>query len=370
MTSRLKRRGSVRRNVATQGPPPPSALSATWDSDVAIDLAWIDNSTTETGFRLEMGSDGVTFGSFVLLPANTTSYNWTGLTPNTVYFFRVKATSGSGDSAYSNIAHAYTFDSDAWLAIVAMGAQNDEGERTACNNDVLTLKDQLLWNNLISYCPFSPFSATAMLVDWKRPSIPMTRTGGSFTYDGFLTTADGYIDTNLDISLTSTNIDNFVISLRTSVDTADVGFLMGSYDTVAFNQYTIENKVISGDPASAAFVEDPTTEIDGIAFDYPAAQIYLSIAKGAWTADYVGGVTDYGVHIDRKNQGFTNGPFVPTQLPVFNMIIGTANIDTVPDSTLTYMTTQGFFVLTDLATSADWEITKGIMDTYNSNYGR
>ncbi|MEA2563811.1 MAG: hypothetical protein QOH06_5315 [Acidobacteriota bacterium] len=85
----------------------PSELAATAASTTEIRLTWKDNSTNETNFLVEKISDGV-FKQFKMVGANITSVKITGLTPGTSYTFRVRASTGSAYSAYSNNAVAIT----------------------------------------------------------------------------------------------------------------------------------------------------------------------------------------------------------------------------------------------------------------------
>jgi len=95
-------------------PPPtpaaPSALTATAVSSTQIDLAWTDNATDESGFKVERSTDGVNFTKIASVGANVVNGADTGLNPSTPYYYRVRAFNGSGDSAYSNVANARTFD--------------------------------------------------------------------------------------------------------------------------------------------------------------------------------------------------------------------------------------------------------------------
>lgn len=90
-------------------PAPPSNLAATAVSSTRIDLAWTDNSSNETGFRIERktGAAGA-WGEIATAGPGATSYASTGLAPSTNYVYRVRATNGSGDSAFSNEASATT----------------------------------------------------------------------------------------------------------------------------------------------------------------------------------------------------------------------------------------------------------------------
>ncbi len=71
----------------------PSGLSATSVSQTRIDLAWTDNSTNETGFKIFR--DGVLIATAA---ANAKSYSDAGLTCGMTYSYEVKAANASGDS--------------------------------------------------------------------------------------------------------------------------------------------------------------------------------------------------------------------------------------------------------------------------------
>jgi Zn-dependent metalloprotease len=97
-------------SATTQNPPAsPTGLTATAFSPSRIDLAWTDNATNETGYKVERSTDGITFTQFVTLAANATSYSNTGLTAATRFSYRVRANDGTVNSGYSNVASATTF---------------------------------------------------------------------------------------------------------------------------------------------------------------------------------------------------------------------------------------------------------------------
>lgn len=96
-------------------PAAPSGLTATASGSTAINIAWTDNSTDETGFKVERktGSTG-TWGEIAsAVAANTTSYSSTGLSAGTTYYYRVRAYNAAGTSSYSNEASATTSTSSA-----------------------------------------------------------------------------------------------------------------------------------------------------------------------------------------------------------------------------------------------------------------
>ena len=98
----------VKQGTILNGPAAPSNLTAAAVSRSEIDLSWQDNSTNETGFELERSTDGVTFSLIATLGANVTSFADTRLRSGKQYFYRARAFSAGGSSAYSNIASATT----------------------------------------------------------------------------------------------------------------------------------------------------------------------------------------------------------------------------------------------------------------------
>jgi transcriptional regulator CtsR len=88
----------------------PTSATATAVSSSEIDLTWIDNSVSETGYKIERktGTTG-DYHQIALVGANTRNFQDNGLDPNTKYFYRIRATNGTIDSDYSNETHATTF---------------------------------------------------------------------------------------------------------------------------------------------------------------------------------------------------------------------------------------------------------------------
>ncbi|MPS65444.1 LamG-like jellyroll fold domain-containing protein [Chryseobacterium sp.] len=85
-------------NAVTAGTPASSSLTVNWS----------DNATNETNYVLERSNDGTNFTVIATLPANTVSYNESGLTPNTQYYYRVKAINATESSVYTSNASVTT----------------------------------------------------------------------------------------------------------------------------------------------------------------------------------------------------------------------------------------------------------------------
>jgi hypothetical protein len=84
-------------------PSPPSTLTATPVSRSQINLSWTDNSSNETGFKIERcrGSSCTNFSQIATVGPNVSKYSDTGLRRNTWYTYRVRAYNSAGNSAYS-----------------------------------------------------------------------------------------------------------------------------------------------------------------------------------------------------------------------------------------------------------------------------
>jgi hypothetical protein len=135
----------------------PSNLQATAISSSEVQLTWADNSTTETGFLIEVrqGASG-TFTQVGTVGANINGAIVNGLTSGTSYGFRVRATNGTTNSAYSNVATAIPQASDGYFTdpefpgfrfrvrIIDPSGQTFQGRREgACIEDTVCVSGQL-----------------------------------------------------------------------------------------------------------------------------------------------------------------------------------------------------------------------------------
>jgi hypothetical protein len=91
---------------STSAPNAPSNLAAIHliTDPTQAQLEWVDNSTNETSLVLQRSTASDFSANLVTttLPANTTTWNDTGLTSGVTYYYRIQATNGAGSSAYSS----------------------------------------------------------------------------------------------------------------------------------------------------------------------------------------------------------------------------------------------------------------------------
>lgn len=90
-------------------PVAPSNLTATVVSTSQINLQWVDTSGNETGFRIsrKIGYNG-TWSMVATVGQNVTTFENTGLTAGSTYFYLVTSYNSSGESGASNEATATT----------------------------------------------------------------------------------------------------------------------------------------------------------------------------------------------------------------------------------------------------------------------
>jgi hypothetical protein len=88
-----------------------------------ITLSWQDNSSSESGFRIERSLGGGSFAEIAQTNADVSGFTDVGLASATIYDYRVAAFSVSGDSPYSNVDSAST-DSAPSIVLNLGGGKN------------------------------------------------------------------------------------------------------------------------------------------------------------------------------------------------------------------------------------------------------
>ncbi|KAA3663097.1 MAG: PKD domain-containing protein, partial [Calditrichaeota bacterium] len=176
-------------NATTPGNPPaaPSNLVATAQSASQINLAWTDNATNETGFRIERktGSGG-TYSEIATVGTNVTSYASSGLSAGTTYFYRVRAYNGDGNSAYSNEANATTQNPPntppiPTIAQPADGAIFTVGQNVSFFGDATDAEDGLVAASGFSWRVLTPIGTTEQLATNTKSSSGVPPIAGNYT---------------------------------------------------------------------------------------------------------------------------------------------------------------------------------------------
>jgi hypothetical protein len=112
-------------------PGTPTGLVAAFVSNTSTQVAFTQGSGTVTDNKYETSTDGVNWGAPVDIGSAVTSFIVTGLTPNTLYFFRVAASNSGGDSAYSSAV--------LWITGCNFGQQVSASNQDAFENTLGTV---------------------------------------------------------------------------------------------------------------------------------------------------------------------------------------------------------------------------------------
>jgi len=89
-------------------PTAPSGATATATAYNSVTAKWADNSSDETGFKLERSGNGVDYTEIATLGAGTTSYVDNGVIASSNFYYRVRSYNSVGNSSYSNVASVTT----------------------------------------------------------------------------------------------------------------------------------------------------------------------------------------------------------------------------------------------------------------------
>lgn len=105
--------------------PGPQNLYAENIDDQSLKLYWEDNSSFETGYKLERKESGGEFAEIADMEPNATFFLDTGLSFGTTYNYRVVAYTPASESAYSDILSAKTvFPEPTYLSVLIIDDQS------------------------------------------------------------------------------------------------------------------------------------------------------------------------------------------------------------------------------------------------------
>jgi hypothetical protein len=167
---------------STSAPVAPTNLTATVVDATSVRLAWTDNSNNESGFKIERGTDGTTFGEITTVGGNINNYTDPGLTTGTRYYYRVRAFNTGGNSAYTNVASATPMQLGSGTGLNC--SYFDNGDLT---NLKLTRTDATInfnWGNGSPDASIGPDSFSARWTGFIQPLFSETYTIETYSDDG------------------------------------------------------------------------------------------------------------------------------------------------------------------------------------------
>ena len=133
-----------------------TGLSASAQSNTQINLSWNNPSGTETGYQVHRAtSSGGTYSS-VGTPTGTT-FNNTGLTQNSTYYYKVLAVNAAGNGAFSSIVNETTQNNASAPSGVSIATSSSGNYNNAVKVELTTLGSSL--ENPMATAPISDGSA-------------------------------------------------------------------------------------------------------------------------------------------------------------------------------------------------------------------
>lgn len=99
----------------------PSFLTVTPSAESGLELTWVDNSSSETGFEIQRREAGGSFVTLQNLAADSTSYSDAEVQSGRTYEYRIRATSVSGPSAWTLVVAATIGGSTGPSLVLASG---------------------------------------------------------------------------------------------------------------------------------------------------------------------------------------------------------------------------------------------------------
>ncbi|MBO0359793.1 T9SS type A sorting domain-containing protein [Hymenobacter sp. BT186] len=132
-------------------------------------LTWTDNSTNETHFVLERSADGVAYTAIAQPVANATTYtDNAGLQPNTTYYYRLKAVTGTEESSFSQPVSVKTPALPSAPAVVTTPTPTDGLQYAELTAGALALK----WTGSANTTTYAVYFGTSPTTLTKRADVP------------------------------------------------------------------------------------------------------------------------------------------------------------------------------------------------------
>jgi hypothetical protein len=170
-------------------------ISAQDNSAKTVTLNWLDNSSDETGFEVERSTDGTSFSNITTTAANTTTYQNTGLTSGTIYWYRVRSarTTDSQTSAYTNIVSASLTNTATYVWNFTTDVQGTAKVAGGVGGTIarnVTAPIFMRFNEITEPVTNDPVTLRTTSVEtWETWGVPTSSLVNSFTLDSYKSAA-------------------------------------------------------------------------------------------------------------------------------------------------------------------------------------
>lgn len=315
-------------NAVTK-PAAPVLNAPTGTTATQVTLGWT-NVEGETGYKIERKLGAGEWGEITTRGVDVVSYTDTGLTPNTQYYYRVRATNGSGDSAYSNEQPVLTLFTAPTLnsatgsskTQIDLAWSNVEGE-TGYTVQVANCNYNNSGDNDIVYCTTSYTYWSA----WSNIATPGTDVT-SYSHTGLTsgyaykyrvianTTGNSSAPSNEIVGWTQMTAPTLTIS---PVDVTSLG--LSWTNILAATNYTLQRKQL---------VEDPWVDVAGAIGMTASTTTYTNTGLAEQT-NYYYRIKAYSTLANGPPAIYSNEPNMSTPLPAPTVnapvVVSTTQID-------------------------------------------
>ncbi len=213
----------------------PGGLTLGDETFSSIGLSWTDYADNETGFQIErsLTSSGGDFSVIATVPANTTLYTSNGLTPETRYYYRIRAINNSGASLYTAVESTFTLPAPPAAPTGLSATAVDENTIDLTWTDTNNENSYTIERSLTSGAGFTEVTTLSANTTYYRNSgltegtryyyrIYATNPGGN---SGFSNEASATTDLAPPTNLAATALDEQSIRLTwTDVSTHETGY--------------------------------------------------------------------------------------------------------------------------------------------------
>lgn len=354
-------------------PAAPTGLTFTSVGLTATTLNWTDNSTNEVGFAIYQSTDGTNYTFLTQAAANATSSVVAGLTPGTLYYYKVYAVtegglstplSGSQSTTACSMSGTYVVGPTGTYTTIATAyaALQANGVSGPVALELQTTYAGEAFPISLGGVPCA--SATNNIIIRPQGTMTVTGTGGpTFGFDGAqYVTIDGRVG--------STGTTKALTISNTTTNAADIRFSLGAnYDTLKYckllNVNTSTNTGAIFFNASTAATGNSNNVVDNCDFDAGATPyvcgIYSSGTAGKENNNnfitncnianfFSATVATTGINITASSSGWTinNNRFYQTATRTYTtanthraILISTGNGYTVTNNTIGYSSATG-----------------------------